>query len=327
MVLNTDGYFSSNGFYFLPNDPTAYVRKDNWAWWPATAGCYNCGRYYAGTPGYWYFTSYSYSPVSATVSEDVLTLAVAARMEVQNHMAKEQQRHLNKLDFMDRTGITGTLGFQGFFGGRLNVPVNLVAGPVGKTVYGSLPYSALEIKTNGLDLNLLAQQLDRGMASNQATTNLMFSGVKETLQLAAADEYKLREIGMRAIASTNLQKGAAEVFRSTEPQPGATLRKLEFGPRPAGPEMAPAPGPMPPAAGGNAAYLQLAGVQKCAACHVQKAEGGFSISKFDPQTASPEDRGRVAGYLIKTDGKGCNSKAKDFDNIDFVEILTGKPRN
>ena len=319
LLLMTDGSLGTEyvlqGSYYFDGTGIAYTRSSTlkWYWVNPT---YYCGRCTAS--GYWQgFYEHTYTPVVLTPKTDrqVVLGIMADRAAFQNKMAKSAQEQAEVIELIREAGLSQNFTYGGYFGGRLNVPVNAYL--TGTTVYAPpAQYQTLQIDAKGVDVNLLAQQLARGMDGTIDLAGKVYAGYAGFAANADNNNSRVRELLARGAVASSLQGGAGSLFRSTEPAGELSIKR--FGPAPAGPIAEP-----PQLAVGANFYLKLGGVQKCVKCHVEKQDGGFNMSLFDPATAKPEELGRVAKYINRKDGKGCPKNGVTLSPEEVTQILTG----
>lgn len=302
VVLNSDGYYASGGYYFLQGSNVAYIRKDNWSW---VAGCYRCGYYSAG---YWYFTGYSYSPAVLTARTDrqVVLGMMSARAAAQNVMAKDAQEQANTIELIREAGFSGNFSYSGYFGGRLAMPATAL--PTSNTVWGyqyQQTSDAYGQSNPDLYITLPAQQAARQSDNARVATD----------QLFAVGGVGLADFG-RVALTRERARAAAGVYKATEPPP-ETHTTTKIGGNGG------VVGPLPAADSGVAtAFLKLSGPSKCIRCHTgADAKNGFDVSRL-PTMSAVEIVGKVLPQLVSEPGKRAKMPPADsgIEPLTAVEV-------
>ena len=274
-VTNSDGYSHSGGYYW--SGGTAYTRSVSYYWVPGYYTYSSCRCYKYWNAGYWQ-GFYQYT-VARLNSEELVVKALADRMQTQNAMAKEQQRHSNVLELVKVAGLEQNFAYSGYFGGRLSTPYSPVQG---STLYGYTYQQAEAYGKTNLDLlhQLQFQQAALQTQGGQAAT----AQANEGANLSIGDAGRVAVLNARRLA-------AVETFRATEPP--AQL-KVEGKSGVVGPE----PLHMP-----KLDLLKLSGPALCVECHTgDKAKKGFQIDKL--QTMSAEEIvKKVLVRLVSDDDK------------------------
>ncbi len=288
----------NNGYYFRPGSSQAYTDAGYWYKdWYFVKGCY-------GQCGYWTYTWawYSdYKPVKLDIySRDISSQALAMAAD-RDQMVLTSAANLA---IIDRLGLNVNIPNygQGIFQGRIayNVPEVLAVQSQTVDTYG-----------NTLDINLVNQAIERGIARNQDLTGQMFNlfgpsiGAYERTSLAR--ESRLTSVGIaQALApkSTNIERKSYQIGP-------ARMQAAIDGPA------------------GQAA-LQLTAAAKCASCHAGQGEqvAAFDITKYDPLTADDETSSKVKKYIRPTAdlNKHHCPPGKQLGQTDMAELIFGPPR-
>ena len=274
-MVNADGYAYSGGYFWYGN--VAYTRSVSYYWVPGYYTYSSCRCYKYWNPGY-YQGYFSYT-VARLNSEELVVKALADRMQTQNAMAKEQQRHSNVLELVKVAGLEQNFAYSGYFGGRLSTPYSPVQG---STLYGYTYQQAEAYGKTNLDLLHQLQFQQAALQSQGAQTATSQANDGAILSIADAGRVAITNARMRA---------AVETFRATEP-PGQL--KIENKSGVVGPE----PLHMP-----KLDFLKLSGPALCVECHTgDKAKKGFQIDKL-PSMSAEEIVKKVLVRLVSDDDK------------------------
>lgn len=289
LVVNSDGYYSDNGYWW--RDGVAYTRTDKWTW---VAGWYDYYRCWHA--GYWSFAGYAYSRIQINASdktaEDQLVALAVARAKTQDKMALEQQRHLNLLQLSDKMGLTANFTYRGQYGGFTAYPQGgnfqlSSAGYNGNTVYGYTYANAAEAYGT-TDLNVLYQSANRQTVNAQQLAGQAATEFNGLVDKAGSNAARIAEIR----AKLELGKQLLDSIKGT-PEVRTEQRVFTFGPGPASTEPAVQPR--------VTEFVKLAGPASCMACHSgNKLEGGFDVTKV-PQMKAGDIIAKVMPRLVTDD--------------------------